>query len=38
MKEGLLDPKRTIQIGIRGPQNSEESWQASENAVTRQAR
>ena len=24
--EGLLDPKRTIQIGIRGAQNSEEGW------------
>jgi guanidinopropionase len=35
MEEGLLDPKRTIQIGIRGAQNSEESWQASENAGIR---
>lgn len=32
---GLLDPKRTIQIGIRGAQNSEESWQASEDAGIR---
>ncbi len=35
MEEGLLDPKRTIQIGIRGAQNSEESWQASEDAGIR---
>ena len=35
MEEGLLDPKRTIQIGIRGAQNSEESWLASENAGIR---
>jgi len=27
--EGLIDPKRTIQIGIRGAQNSEESWDYS---------
>jgi guanidinopropionase len=32
IEEGLLDPKRTIQIGIRGAQNSEESWHASEDA------
>ena len=32
---GLLDPKKTIQIGIRGAQNSEASWQASENAGIR---
>ncbi len=35
MEEGLLDPKRTIQIGIRGAQNSAESWQASEEAGIR---
>jgi guanidinopropionase len=35
MEEGLLDPKRTIQIGIRGAQNSEESWQGSEDAGIR---
>ena len=35
MEEGLLDPTRTIQIGIRGAQNSEESWQASEDAGMR---
>jgi guanidinopropionase len=27
--EGLLDPTRTIQIGIRGPQNSPEGWEYS---------
>ncbi len=26
VEEGLLDPKRTIQIGIRGAQNSDEGW------------
>ena len=35
IEEGLLDPKRTIQIGIRGAQNSEESWQSSEQAGIR---
>ncbi len=35
MEEGLLDTKRTIQIGIRGAQNSEESWQASDEAGIR---
>ncbi len=35
MEEGLLDTKRTIQIGIRGSQNSEESWQASDEAGIR---
>ena len=35
IEEGLLDPKRTIQIGIRGAQNSEESWHASEEAGIR---
>ncbi len=35
MEEGLLDPKRTIQIGIRGAQNSEESWLGSEDAGIR---
>lgn len=27
VEEGLLDPKRTIQIGIRGAANSEECWE-----------
>ena len=35
LEEGLLDPKRTIQIGIRGAQNSEESWHGSEDAGIR---
>ena len=26
VEEGILDAKRTVQIGIRGAQNSEESW------------
>lgn len=29
VEEGLLDPKRTVQIGIRGAQNSEEGWMYS---------
>jgi guanidinopropionase len=29
VEEGLLDPKRTLQIGIRGAQNSEEGWKFS---------
>jgi len=29
VEEGLLDPKRTIQIGIRGPQNGEDAWNFS---------
>ena len=35
IEEGLLDPNRTIQIGIRGAQNSEESWQSSLEAGIR---
>lgn len=27
VEEGLLDPKRTIQIGIRGAANSDECWE-----------
>jgi guanidinopropionase len=27
VEEGLLDPERTIQIGIRGAQNSDECWE-----------
>jgi guanidinopropionase len=26
VEDGFLDPKRTVQIGIRGAQNSEEGW------------
>ena len=29
VEEGLLDPKRTVQIGIRGAQNSDEGWKFS---------
>ncbi len=29
VEEGLLDPKRTVQIGIRGAQNTEEGWSFS---------
>jgi guanidinopropionase len=29
VEEELLDPKRTIQIGIRGAQNTEEAWNSS---------
>jgi guanidinopropionase len=29
VEEGLLDPKRTVQIGIRGAQNTAEGWDYS---------
>jgi guanidinopropionase len=29
VEDGLLDPQRTIQIGIRGAQNSDEGWRYS---------
>jgi len=29
VEEGILDPKRTVQIGIRGAQNSEDGWNYS---------
>jgi guanidinopropionase len=29
VEEGLLDPKRAVQIGIRGAQNSAEGWEFS---------
>jgi guanidinopropionase len=35
VEEGLLDPKRTVQIGIRGAQNSEEGWAFSLNSGMR---
>ncbi|MHA2307088.1 MAG: agmatinase [Candidatus Hodarchaeales archaeon] len=35
VEEGLLDPKRTIQIGIRGAQNSEEGWNYSHDSGMR---
>ncbi len=35
VEEGLLDPKRTVQIGIRGAQNSEEGWNYSHESGMR---
>lgn len=35
VEEGLLDPKRTVQIGIRGAQNSAEGWEFSERSGMR---
>lgn len=35
IEAGLLDPKRTIQIGIRGAQNSEEGWNYSHESGIR---
>jgi len=35
VEEGLLDPKRTVQIGIRGAQNSEEGWAFSADSGMR---
>ncbi|MHA1977050.1 MAG: agmatinase [Candidatus Hodarchaeales archaeon] len=35
VEEGLLDPERTIQIGIRGAQNSEEGWKYSHESGMR---
>ena len=35
VEEGLLDPERTVQIGIRGAQNSEEGWTFSLEAGMR---
>jgi guanidinopropionase len=35
VEEGLLDPKRTVQIGIRGAQASEEGWTYSAEAGMR---
>ncbi len=35
VEDGLLDPARTIQIGIRGAQNSEEGWRFSRDAGMR---
>ena len=33
--EGLLDPKRTVQIGIRGAQNSPDTWSYSQETGMR---
>lgn len=35
VEENLLDPERTIQIGIRGAQNSEEGWTFSHDSGMR---
>lgn len=35
VEEGLIDPHRTIQIGIRGAQNSPEGWEYSESTGMR---
>ena len=35
VEEGLLDPKRTIQIGIRGPLNNLEEWAFSHDSGMR---
>jgi guanidinopropionase len=35
VEDGILDPKRTVQIGIRGAQNSEEGWAFSQESGMR---
>jgi guanidinopropionase len=35
VEEGLIDPKRTVQIGIRGAQNSSEGWDYSADSGMR---
>jgi guanidinopropionase len=35
VEEGLLDPKRTVQIGIRGPMNSNDIWKFSRDSGMR---
>jgi guanidinopropionase len=35
VEQKLLDPERTVQIGIRGAQNSEEGWRFSEDSGMR---
>jgi len=35
VEEGLIDPRRTVQIGIRGAQNSEEGWTFSSESGMR---
>lgn len=35
VEEGLIDPGRTVQIGIRGAQNSTEGWDFSESSGMR---
>ncbi len=34
-EEGLIDPERTVQIGIRGAQNSSEGWDFSQSSGMR---
>lgn len=34
-EEGLIDPKKTVQIGIRGAQNVSEGWDYSQNSGMR---
>ncbi len=35
IEEGLVDPRRSLQIGLRGAQNSDEGWRFSEEAGMR---
>jgi len=35
VEDGLIDPKRTVQIGIRGPQNVTDGWDYSEQTGMR---
>lgn len=35
VEEGLIDPERTVQIGIRGAQNSTEGWDFSDSSGMR---
>lgn len=35
VEEGLLDPRRTVQVGIRGPMNSDEIWKFSRDSGMR---
>ena len=34
VEEGLLDPKRTVQIGIRGSLNDPDIWKFSHDSVS----
>ncbi len=35
VEDGLIDPKRSVQVGIRGPQNDTEGWDYAEEAGMR---
>lgn len=35
VEDGVLDPKRTVQIGIRGPQNVDDGWNFSRDSGMR---